>query len=127
MTWATNHDASIENLRKVQGSLTVGLIMVPRVDFVNCSLNETAAEVKRRNTKDFSFFPVENHKRIIGLYNAERWFETDAPDTPVVEDFAPLSEDNVIGADASIFDFILQADKYPTNLVIWANGLPTEG
>jgi len=122
MTWATDHDASIENLRKVQGSLTVGLIMVPRVDFLTCSLNETAAEVKRRNTKDFSFMPVlDDHERIVGLHNAERWFKTDAPDTPVVKDFAPLSEENVIGADASIFDFILQADKYPTNLVISGN------
>ncbi len=112
MTWATNHDASIENLRKVQGRLTVGLIMVPRADFLTCSPSDTVAEVKRRNTNSFSFIPVlDDSERVIGLYNAERWFEADAPDTLVAEDFAPLSEDNIIGADASIFDFILQADR----------------
>ena len=34
MSWASNHDASLDKLRRVQGSLTVGLMMVPRADFL---------------------------------------------------------------------------------------------
>lgn len=119
MTWASNHDASIEKLRRVQGSLTVELIMVPRENFLTCVPSETAAGLERRNRDKYSFIPVQDDKgRIIGLYNAERWFNSEAPDTLVGDDFSPLSEDYLIGADASIFDFLRQADAHPTNLVI---------
>ncbi|WP_417484567.1 hypothetical protein [Maricaulis salignorans] len=122
MSWADNHDASLEKLKQVQGSLTVGLIMVHRDVFMTCRPFETASEVKARNVNEYSFIPVKDERdRIIGLYDAHRWFEADAPATPVSEDYLPLSEDLVIGADASIFDFIMQADKQPTNLVISGN------
>lgn len=118
MSWAPNHDASIEKLWRVQSSLTVGLIMVARDGFDTCTPTETAADVQRRNAYSFSYFPVENEGRILGLYNAERWFSGIAPDTPVADDFQALSEDILIAADASIFDFIMQADRHPTNLVV---------
>ncbi|WP_394152123.1 hypothetical protein [Loktanella salsilacus] len=118
MTWAPNHDASIEKLWKVQNSLTVGLIMVPRESFTTCKSSETAKDIQQRNQKNFSFFPVERDDRIVGLYNAERWFNKAAPDTPIADEVQPLSEDILIAADASIFDFITQADRHPTNLVV---------
>jgi hypothetical protein len=119
MTWARNHDASIEKLHRVQGSLTVELIMVPRVDFLTCAPSETVAQVKQRNRDDFSFIPVKDDGgRIVGLFNAEGRFADEAPDKLVGDDFAPLSEDYLIGANASIFDFLQQADTHPTNLVI---------
>ncbi|MEO9781633.1 MAG: CBS domain-containing protein [Sedimentitalea sp.] len=122
MNWATNHDASLDALKLVQGSLKVELMMVPREDFVTCTPDETAAQVKARNLHQFSYFPVVNgDKRVIGLYHAERWFTEDAPETRISHDFAPLSEDIVIGADASIFDFVMQADTHPTNLVVSGN------
>lgn len=119
MSWAANHDASLEGLRRVQESLTVDLIMVGRGNFQTCSVDETAAQIKHRNAKQFSYFPVANaENQIIGLYDAERWFRADAPETVIGTDFNELSEDIVIGADASIVDFIMQADKHPTNLVV---------
>ena len=122
MTWATNHDASLEILRRVQGSLTVDLIMVPRSSFATCSADDTAAQVKVRNTDQFSYFPVtDGNDSILGLYHAERWFTSEAPETQIGDDFTRLSEDIVIGADASIFDFITQADIHPTNLVVSGN------
>ncbi|WP_417605582.1 CBS domain-containing protein [Primorskyibacter flagellatus] len=122
MTWATNHDASLDALHLVQGSLKVELMMVPRSAFVTCTPDETALQVQARNQLKFSYFPVTNEdNRVIGLYHAERWFTEDAPDTPISNDFAPLSEEIVIGADASIFDFVMQADTYPTNLVVSGN------
>ncbi|MEB8388514.1 hypothetical protein OO012_14905 [Rhodobacteraceae bacterium KMM 6894] len=122
MNWATNHDASLEALTSVQGSLTVELMMAPREAFVTCTREETAAQIKARNPNQFSFFPVvDDNACVIGLYHAERWFQGVAPDTPISDDFTPLSEDIVIGANASIFDFVMQADAYPTNLVVSGN------
>ena len=118
MKWAPNHDASIEKLWKVQSRLTVGLIMVPRQSFTTCKPTETAKDVQQRNPDNFSFFPVEHEGRIIGLHNAERWFNQAAPDTQIADDLQPLSEDILIAADASILDFIMQADRHPTNLVV---------
>lgn len=119
MTWATNHDASVENLRRTQGSLAVKLIMVPRGRFETCVVQETATSIQRRNELKFSFFPVTDEEgRILGLYDAERWFQQDAPEIPINDDYLTLSEDILIGADASILDFVMQADQHPTNLVV---------
>lgn len=124
MSWATNHDASLDKLQRVQGSLTVGLIMVPREDFLVCRPSQTAAEVKTTNPLNFSYLPVVDDKgRVIGLYNAERWFHCAAPDGYVCDDFLPLSEEIVIGADASIFDFIRNADNVSTKLVVSGEGV----
>ena len=123
MTWgATNHVASIEKLNRVQGSLTVGLIMVERKHFLTCSPDETARAVKEKNLDNYSFLPVlDDQEQVIGLYDAQRWFDAEAPETLIGDDFQLLSERIVIGADASIFDFLLQAKENPTNLVISGN------
>lgn len=118
MTWASNHDGNLAKLLRVQGSLTVGLIMVERAEFLTCQPDETAQNIKNKNPLNYSYLPVEKGNQIIGLYNAERWFAAEAPDTPVDGDFVPLSEEIIIGADSSIFDFLMQADLNPTNLVV---------
>lgn len=118
MNWAPNHDASIEKLWQVQNSLSVGLIMVPRKSFTTCAPSDTAYQVQQRNPLSYSFFPVEHEDRIVGLFNAEQWVGQAAPTTKVADDYLPLCEDILIAADASIFDFIMQADRHPTNLVV---------
>jgi hypothetical protein len=124
MSWASNHDASLDKLRRVQGSLTVGLMMVPRADFLTCSLSQSAAEVKARNEYKYSFLPVvDDGDRVIGLYNAEQWFASEPQDEMVGADYLALSEDTVIGADASIFDFIRNADEVSTKLVVSGEGV----
>lgn len=124
MSWAANHDASLDKLRRVQGSLTVGLIMVPRADFQTCSLSHAAVEVKARNADNYSFLPVvDDGDRVIGLYNAEQWFGIEPQDEMVGANYLALSEDTVIGADASIFDFIRYADKVSTKLVVSGEGV----
>lgn len=117
--WATGGDIGLEVLERVQSSLTVGMIMTPRDDLMTCRRDESAAAVTTRNVHRFSFIPVEDSDgRFLGLYNAERWFEADAPDAKIENDFDPFSEDLVIGADASIFDFVRKADDRPTRLVV---------
>jgi hypothetical protein len=119
MSWASNHDGSLGDLFKVQGSLAVGLIMTPRSELATCKLDETAEQVNSRNPNRFSFFPVTcDNDGIIGLYDASRWFDAKAPPTPIKGDFLHLSEDIVIGADASIVEFVRHADQTPTKLVV---------
>ena len=72
-----------------------------------------------RNKDDFSFLPVvDNAERFLGLYKAERWFGKEAPHEPIGGDFELFSEDHVIGADASIIEFVMTADKRPMRLVV---------
>lgn len=93
--------------------------MVPREDFMTCTSEETEAEIQRRNLQHYSYIPVlDDRNRILGLYDAEKHFAAAAPDQQLGSHYSPLSEDILIGANASIFDFILQADTHPTNLVI---------
>ncbi len=124
MTWATNHDASLDKLQQVQGSLTVDLIMVPRSVFLTCNPSTSASEVRDRNAAKYSYLPVvDGGDRVIGLYNAERWFSVRPPLTLVGSDYLPLSEDILIGADSSIFDFICKADVVSTKLVVSGEGV----
>lgn len=117
-----SRDTSIENLRRVQGRLTVALIMVPRENFLTCTPEDTAHDVAGRNPERFSYLPVVDERgQVTGLYDAGRWFNRAAPKARIGEDFQRLSEEIVIGADASIFDFIRQADTHPTNLVVSGN------
>lgn len=117
--WAAGVDIGLEVLERVQRSLTVGMIMTPRRDLMTCRLDETAASVKDRNVNSFSFIPVaDGMGRYLGLHKAEKWFGCTAPDAPIQDDFEPFSEDMVIGADASIFDFVKTADERPTRLVV---------
>jgi hypothetical protein len=98
--------------------------MVPRADFLTCNLSQSAAEVKARNAANYSFLPVvDDRNRVIGLYNAEKWFSSEPQDEMVGADYLALSEDTVIGADASIFDFIRNADEVSTKLVVSGAGV----
>ncbi|MGO4916556.1 hypothetical protein [Pseudogemmobacter sp. W21_MBD1_M6] len=117
--WAARGDIGFEVLDRVQGSLTVGMIMTPRDILMTCRREESAATVMARNVDSFSFIPVvDDRGRYLGLHNAEQWFGRTAPDALIKEDFEPFSEDMVIGADASIFDFVKTADGRPTRLVV---------
>lgn len=124
MSWASNHDGSLEKLHRVQASLTVNLIMVPREDFQVCRVKDTASDINARNENRFSFLPVvDDRERVIGLYDAERWFQREAPNEVIAEDFIRLSEEIVIGANAGIFDFVRSADQFATKLVVSGSGV----
>ena len=114
--WATGSDLGPDVLDQLQGSLTVSKIMTPRDDLETCRRDETARAVMARNEDAYSFLPVVDdtvRKRFLGLYRAERWFRDEAPDDSIREEFETLSEDHVIGADASIIEFVTTADERP--------------
>ena len=106
-------------LKQVQGSLKVDLIMTPRDDLETCRRDETESTVKSRNKGQFSFLPVvDETNQFLGLYRADRWFEVDAPNKPIGDDFELFSEAVVIGADANIIDFVQMAHKQPARFVV---------
>lgn len=89
-----------------------------------CAPSRRQDALRSQNVNDYSALPVvEGGDRIIGLYNAARWFTDTVPPEPVGNDFTPISEDILIGADASIFDFLRTADSNPTQLVVREHGI----
>jgi CBS domain-containing protein len=130
MDWANDHDASLEKVMAVQGSLPVRLIMVPRykiedgsriAHIATCRADETAHQIHERNKQSrFSYLPVVDEAgQISGLYRAERWFKKDkAPNRPILHDYEKLAERHLIGADADILHFVGQADKQPIKLAV---------
>lgn len=118
--WTNSSDISSDSLEWIQRSLTVDLIMTPRKELMTCRCEETAFEIKSRNKENFSFLPVmDDTDQILGLYKAEQWFHTEAPQEHIGDSFERITETLVIGADASIIDFVRAAnEKHPTQFVI---------
>lgn len=117
--WSARGDVDLDVLEKVQRSLTVGMIMTPRADLMTCHQKETIASVMARNLMDYSYLPViDSEDRYLGLFNAGQYFKKERPKKPIGDNFERFSEDLVIGADASIFEFVMQADERPTRLVV---------
>ena len=120
VTEATN-TPHLAQLDAVLATLTVGLIMIPRSQWMTCRPSSLASSVAALNRETmFSTLPVldENEQRVLGLYDASQWFNGTAPDAPIGDAFQLLSEDMLVAEDASIFDFLRQADNYATNLVV---------
>lgn len=119
-SWAKRGDVGLDVFDRVQDSLTVDMIMTHRNDLVTCRREDFADAVAAGNKKGrYSFLPVvDENDQILGLYRAEQWFDEEAPDQPIDECFERLSEDLVIGADASILEFVTTTDERPARLVV---------
>lgn len=103
--------------------LTVGLISTPRDDLKTCSLDDSIADVVMHATENYDYLPVtaEEGGRIVGLFHAVDF--ADKSEGRVREHCRPQSEEHLIGADASILDFIGQADCRPCRLVVSGTGI----
>ncbi|WP_458792296.1 hypothetical protein [Yoonia sp. MH D7] len=117
--WAAPVDLDLDVLDRVQRGLTVGMIMAPRNELMTCQRDEMITDVMKRNTDRFSYLPVAGESdSLMGLFHAYEWFDKTARDGPIGDDFETFSEALVIGADASIYEFVVQADVRPTRLVV---------
>ncbi|MCE2492053.1 MAG: hypothetical protein J4F40_05530 [Alphaproteobacteria bacterium] len=77
-----------------------------------------------RNTEPYDFLPVVvpgdgQQDQIVGLCHAAKFFDETPGEGCIKQHYAPLSEEYLIGADASIPDFVTDADKKPCRLVIF--------
>jgi len=118
-SWAAGNNVSLDVLHQVQSSLTVAMIMAPRGNLMTCRPDDVVSDVVGKNVDKFSYIPVVNGTdHIIGLFQAEKWFDGTPPCETVGDDFEAFSERLVIGADASIYDFIRTAAECPIRLVV---------
>lgn len=121
--WSSRSIADPDLMVALQDSLPVALIATPRREFCVCRSDETVAEAIRLNKEGFDHLPVvdasrDGRKRIVGLVELARLTDGRPADSPVRNHMAPLTEDNLIGADASILAFVRSADTSPCRLVL---------
>lgn len=119
--WARRADVDLPALERVQRGLTVESIMTPRTLWMDCRRDDNVRELMSQNTARYSFLPVlDEEERILGLYRAEEWFgrERESPDQPIGTEFVPFAENLVVGADATIIEFLTSAHEQPTKLVV---------
>ncbi|MET4200737.1 hypothetical protein [Bradyrhizobium sp. LA6.12] len=104
--------------KALHSGLTVGLIATSASELKTCTPHELISDVLQRNPEDFDFLPVvdETH-RFAGMFHAAAHRERRTLGT-VWQCYVPLSEDYLLGADASILDFVLDADEKQCRLVI---------
>lgn len=116
-----------DDFSSLHAGLNVSMIATARKHFVCCRLDDNLRSVAKGNQRKFDFMPVlqgaGDIDHIVGIIQLDRYFETSAPDVPVSEDFRPLHESYLIGADASILSFIKEADSRPFRLLISDQGV----
>ena len=103
--------------------LTVAQIATPRDQLETCAREESIAAVQERNTNGYDYLPVEDGGSIVALFHTRPyWHQT--PVRGVVGDtMDPLSDVNLIGAEASILDFLRDVDTRPFRLVVSGGGI----
>jgi len=110
-------------MKALQGRLSVALIATPRQTLHTCRIDEQLADVIARNQVGFDYFPVtdsapQGQERIVGLIELVPFLRGNSVCGIVRDHLLPLSEDNVIGADAGILTFVRTADRHRCRLVI---------
>lgn len=119
-TWASRADVTEGTVGAIQAELTVRLVMTEHAQLMTCHPEDDIDAIAARNVERFSVLPVEMEGRIRGLYQADRWFDRqdDVPCGPIGDDFDSLTEDHLIGSDASLLTFLTAAIEHPTRLVV---------
>jgi hypothetical protein len=127
--WANNYLGNDPHLtlEAFQNDLTVNLIRTPRSAFETCGLHEALAVVVERNRANkFDFLPVvelppnrsDSRNKIVGLIELVPFMQGADVGGLVHENMRPLSDENLIGADASILTFVRDADRQPCRLIV---------
>jgi hypothetical protein len=121
--WARPAFAGADDIfETLHSGLTVKLVCTPRHELKTCRRSDLVSEVLKANATDFDFIPVTDDfsdaPRFVGLLHAADLRENGFSDEPVSSFHLPLGEQYLIGADASILDFVMQADTRPCRLVV---------
>lgn len=122
--WASRDDfVSADPSTGLQSSSTVESIATERESLSTCSIDERIDDVLARNLRGFDYLPVtgtseRDGKFIEGLLHAAAFPNGQPVDGSVRGHFRTLSERDLIGADASILSFIVEASESPCRLVV---------
>jgi len=112
-------NAPVDALKTFEEGLPVRLISTPREQMRTCSVNEELASVIERNVEQFDYLPVtENPGHIVGLIELGSFGAQAMPAGSVRNHMQPLSEENLIGADAGILSFLRDADRRRLRLIV---------
>ncbi len=112
-----------DGFERIHMNLTVSLIATSRdCDGHDpcvrvCRVDDSLADVKAANIKPiYDYLPVEGTDgRIVGLFSAKG--SVDGDDEFVRDHMCPLSEADLIGADATILDFVYRVRPQPLLVV----------
>jgi hypothetical protein len=120
--WANSAFAGAGDVfETLHSGLTVKLVATPRDELKTCKKTELVSEVFA-NSDDFDFIPVldgpSNQLQFVGLFPAADLRKRGIAEGSVSSFYLPIAEEYLIGADASILDFVLQADSHPCQLVV---------
>lgn len=105
----------------LQLKLPIRLIATGRVELRTCRRDEDISAVVKRNEEDqFDHWPVVTDSgHIVGLLELTPFTRSRDPAVGKVgERTVPLTEANLIGADASILSFVRDADRQRCRLVV---------
>lgn len=109
-----SHD---DELNIYQASLSVQLIATDRSTFATCSPDELLVDVLAR-IGEFDFVPVVNGSAIVGVLPAHELRLREHNGGAVKKYMNYLDEKYLIGADASILEFIRDADSHPFRFLV---------
>jgi hypothetical protein len=119
--WAkSNFGDHRDGFDTLHAGLTVGLISTSRADLKVCSAEDPIVDVIKGNIEKYDYLPVvrsKDDRKITGLFRTKELPVDASLVGTVAQNFTPLSEETIIGADSSILDFILDADQKPCRLV----------
>jgi hypothetical protein len=120
--WATSAFAGTDVFETLHSGLTVKLVSTPRQLLKTCKKTDLVSDVLDTNPDEFDFIPVldasDDDLSFVGLFHAADIRKKGIVDGTVSAFQLPLAEEHLIGADASILDFVVQADRRPCRLVV---------
>ena len=116
-----------EGFERVHEGLTVSLIATRRNGNENptsvrvCRVDDSLAQVTASNVNPvFDYLPVEDNRQdIVGLFHAKSFLNAteDGEQALIRDHMCPLSEADLIGADATILDFVSRVRPKPLLVV----------
>ena len=119
--WPSDDEIGDDIFETLHSGLAVALIATERGRLTTCSLDEPlSVAVQRSKEKQYDHLPVTNDDGgdIVGLLHTRECAQYASGTERVKRHFQPLSEGDLIGANASILDFIKDADSKPCRLIV---------
>lgn len=126
--WANDLNVtSAMEFETLHSGLTVRMIETPRGSLRMCRSDDTVSTVIRSNVERYDYIPVLASRRrnvdaVVGMLHAAKLMGGAQCDEAVAQHMLPLSEEYLIGAEASIRDFIVEADIKPCRIVVAGSG-----